>query len=72
MIPNSDHSSGHFSKKHPGWKFLYYRVGTSGRVLLNIVANNTNPIIFGAIMTELAPRLIESHLRAGKHLMDKA
>jgi len=65
-------ATGHFSKKHPGWKFLYYRVGTSGRVLLNIVANNTNPIIFGAIMTELAPRLIESHLRAGKHLMDKA
>lgn len=61
---------GHFSKKQPSWKFLYYRIGTSGRVLLNIVANNTNPIIFGAIMTELAPRIIESHLRKGKRVAE--
>ncbi|XP_063684852.1 innexin inx2-like isoform X3 [Bolinopsis microptera] len=57
-------ATGHFSHKHPGWKFMYYRIGTSGRVLLNIVAQNTNPIIFGAIMEKLCPSVIK-HLRIG-------
>lgn len=43
---------------------MYYRIGTSGRVLLNIVAQNTNPIIFGAIMEKLTPSVIK-HLRIG-------
>ena len=43
---------------------MYYRIGTSGRVLLNIVAQNTNPIIFGAIMEKLVPSVIK-HLRIG-------
>ena len=43
---------------------MYYHIGTSGRVLLNIVAQNTNPIIFGAIMEKLTPAVIK-HLRTG-------
>lgn len=42
---------------------MFFNVGTSGRVLLQVVATNVSPRIFEGIMANLASKLIAERLK---------
>lgn len=44
-------------------KHMYFNVGSSGRLILHVLANNTAPRVFEDILLTLAPKLIQRKLR---------
>lgn len=44
-------------------KHMYFSVGSSGRLILHVLASNTAPRVFEDILTTLAPKLIQRKLR---------
>ena len=45
------------------YKHMFFNIGTSGRVLLQIVASNVSPRVFESIMANLATKLIAERLK---------
>lgn len=52
-----------FLKDELHYKHMFFNIGTSGRVLLQIVATNVSPRIFEGIMANLASKLIAERLK---------
>jgi hypothetical protein len=60
-----------FLRDDPHYKKVYYKIGTSGRVILNVLAASINPTCFQEIMNNVCPRLIRAHIsRKGRNLGD--
>lgn len=51
-----------FLRDDPHYKKVYYKVGTSGRVILNVLAASIAPSCFQEIMNNVCPRLIRAHV----------
>lgn len=52
-----------FLKDELHYKHMFFNVGSSGRVLLQIVASNVSPRIFENIMASLSTKLIQERLK---------
>ena len=53
------------------YKKVYYKVGTSGRTILNVLAASISPTCFQEIMNNVCPRLIRAHVsKKGRNLGD--
>lgn len=60
-----------FLKHDDHYKVVYYKIGTSGRVILNVLAASISPRCFEDIMNNICPRLIRAHVsKKGKNLGD--
>jgi len=60
-----------FLKDDPHYKKVYYKVGTSGRVYLNVIASSISPVAFQEIMNNVCPRLIRTHVsKKGRNMGD--
>jgi len=60
-----------FLRDDPHYKKVYYKVGTSGRVILNVLAASISPTCFQEIMNNVCPRLIRAHVsKKGRNLAD--
>lgn len=51
-----------FLRDDPHYKKVYYKIGTSGRVILNVLAASISPTCFQEIMNNVCPRLIRAHV----------
>lgn len=60
-----------FLRDDPHYKKVYYKVGTSGRTILNVLAASISPTCFQEIMNNVCPRLIRAHVsKKGRNLGD--
>lgn len=60
-----------FLKDDPRYKAVYYKIGTSGRMILNSLSASISPAAFAKIMDNICPRLINSHIsKRGNNLKD--